>query len=207
MKKAWVLSYPLSAQRRLWSDWADAQADLSLCWAHSHFVGFVMRRLNCRMPFTKANRWGTGKPLYPRSCHDLHRYILNYTSTCIWKYRKLQKRSKRSGPIHWQCMHLSRITNHSTLRHCSQGLFPLGLLPISSTPILTTVPFRLIPFWLLSHFVYSHFVYRPISSTRISSTWITTNQEGKICFRAKSYSKGLNCFAFYFSPQTDQSKT
>ena len=24
MKKAWVLSYPLSAQRRLWSDWADA---------------------------------------------------------------------------------------------------------------------------------------------------------------------------------------
>ena len=34
MKKPWVLSYPLSAQRRLWSDWAD-----------SHFVGFVMSRL------------------------------------------------------------------------------------------------------------------------------------------------------------------
>ena len=32
MKKAWVLSYPLSAQRRRWSDWAD-------------FVGFVMRQL------------------------------------------------------------------------------------------------------------------------------------------------------------------
>ena len=41
MKEAWVLSYPLSAQQRLWSDWAD----LSLRWAHSHFVGFVMRRL------------------------------------------------------------------------------------------------------------------------------------------------------------------
>ena len=49
MKKAWVLSYPLSAQRRLWSDWC--QAGLSLRWAHSHFlvchvaahfVGFVM---------------------------------------------------------------------------------------------------------------------------------------------------------------------
>ena len=38
MKKAWVLSYQLSAERRLWS----AQADLSLCWAHTHFVGFVM---------------------------------------------------------------------------------------------------------------------------------------------------------------------
>ena len=45
IKKAWVLSYPLSAQRRPWSDWADAQADLSLRWAHSHIVGFVTRRL------------------------------------------------------------------------------------------------------------------------------------------------------------------
>ena len=47
MKKAWGLSYPLSAQRRLWSDWTDAQADLSLRWAHIHFVGFVVRRLTC----------------------------------------------------------------------------------------------------------------------------------------------------------------
>ena len=45
MKKAWVLSYPLSAQRRFWSDWADAQADLSVRWVHSHFPGFVMRWL------------------------------------------------------------------------------------------------------------------------------------------------------------------
>ena len=58
-KKAWVFSYPLSAQRRLWSDWADAQtnlktlwsdwadaqADLSLRCAHNHIVRFVMRRL------------------------------------------------------------------------------------------------------------------------------------------------------------------
>ena len=68
MKKAQVLSYLLSAQRRHWSDcpaawrklrflatywahsedwsdWADARADLSLRWTHSHFVGFAMRRL------------------------------------------------------------------------------------------------------------------------------------------------------------------
>ena len=32
-------------QRRLWSDWVDAQADLSLRWVHSHFVRFVMSRL------------------------------------------------------------------------------------------------------------------------------------------------------------------
>ena len=36
-------------QRRLWSDWADAKADLSLRWAHTHFVGFVMSRLKFSM--------------------------------------------------------------------------------------------------------------------------------------------------------------
>ena len=53
MKKAWVLSYPLCAQRRLWSDWVDAHADLSLHWAHSHFVGFVMRWLIYKTPIEK----------------------------------------------------------------------------------------------------------------------------------------------------------
>ena len=38
MKKPWTFTYPLSTQRRLWSDCADAQADLSLHWAHTHFV-------------------------------------------------------------------------------------------------------------------------------------------------------------------------
>ena len=34
-----------SAHSEDWSDWADAQADLSLRWAHTYFVGFVMSRL------------------------------------------------------------------------------------------------------------------------------------------------------------------
>ena len=38
MKKAWLLSYTLRTQRRLWSDWADAQADLSLPWVHNHLL-------------------------------------------------------------------------------------------------------------------------------------------------------------------------
>ena len=43
----WVACPKVSSceQRRLWSDWADAHADLSLRWVHSHFVSFVMRRL------------------------------------------------------------------------------------------------------------------------------------------------------------------
>ena len=33
------------AHSEYWPDWADAKADLSLRWAHSHFVGFFMSRL------------------------------------------------------------------------------------------------------------------------------------------------------------------
>ena len=40
LKKAWVLSYPLGTLRRLRSDWADAQADLGLRWAHRSFCWF-----------------------------------------------------------------------------------------------------------------------------------------------------------------------
>ena len=53
---AWI-SYPLRAQWWLQSDWADAQADQSLRWAHSHFVGFVMRRLwitNCSATWIRS---------------------------------------------------------------------------------------------------------------------------------------------------------
>ena len=39
MKKPWALSYPLIAQRRLWSAWAD----LSLRWAHT----FTLLVLSC----------------------------------------------------------------------------------------------------------------------------------------------------------------
>ena len=51
MKKPWVLSYPFNTQRRLWSDWVDAQADLSLRWTHTHFVGFVMSWLKYFVPW------------------------------------------------------------------------------------------------------------------------------------------------------------
>ena len=40
MKQPRVLSYQFSAQRRLWSDWMDAQADLNLRWEHMSFCWF-----------------------------------------------------------------------------------------------------------------------------------------------------------------------
>ena len=50
LKKDWALNYLLSAQWRLWSDWADARADLSFRWAH--FVGFVVWRLKIKRKTT-----------------------------------------------------------------------------------------------------------------------------------------------------------
>ena len=46
----WVAKDPrfLHADSEDWSDWADAQADLSLRWTHSHFVGFVMSRIKSK---------------------------------------------------------------------------------------------------------------------------------------------------------------
>ena len=35
------------------ADWMDAQADLSLRWAHIHFVGFVMRWRKCQNVWRK----------------------------------------------------------------------------------------------------------------------------------------------------------
>ena len=46
IRPVWSVFAEPCRQRRLWSDWADAQADRSLRWAHTHFVGFVMSRLS-----------------------------------------------------------------------------------------------------------------------------------------------------------------
>ena len=63
MKKLWVLSYPLSAQWRLWSDWMDAQADLNPRWVHIHFVVL--------------------------SCHGSHYFFLNFQ--CIGQLDEEEK--------------------------------------------------------------------------------------------------------------------
>ena len=69
MKKAWVLSYPLSAQRRRRSDWVGAQADLNLRWVHSHLLALswegsyylnskeiLLYILNCTLQFISSLR-------------------------------------------------------------------------------------------------------------------------------------------------------
>ena len=81
MKKAWVLSYPLSAQWRLWSDWANSQADLSLHWGHTHFVGFVMSWLIYHSDVSNTC-----------TCKNIHlKKIQSIDKTSTLAYRELPK--------------------------------------------------------------------------------------------------------------------
>ena len=88
MKKALVFSYPLSVKRRLWSDWAAAQPDLSLRWAHMPLCWFCHEAAQISFPLQqvfkfwlwknkkkkKKNRWIWEKlqvvcvHVYQRSC-------------------------------------------------------------------------------------------------------------------------------------------
>ena len=100
MKKPWVLSYPLSAQQRFWSDWADAQADLSLCWVHIPFCWFCHeaahlifcyssdtaiwgRKVMC-MPLKWFGKASLGSVLsgQPKFCALLNNEILNMGLFC-----------------------------------------------------------------------------------------------------------------------------
>ena len=103
MKKPWVLSYPLRAQRRLWSDWADAQTDLSLRWTHTHFDGFVMSRL----------RWPRSRKMtsWP-SLYVLHTLNFRQNITRCSKYDIRLRAACREGRVEriWANYHLPWCT-------------------------------------------------------------------------------------------------
>ena len=87
-KKAWVLSYPLSAQRRLWSDWAEARLGGCTGWsesslAHSHFVGFVTRRL---IFLWRVNILLTFKSCYVIRAYTNHFKTLNCHSSLMCNF-------------------------------------------------------------------------------------------------------------------------
>ena len=96
MKKAWVLSYPLSANED-WSDWADALlSDQSLFWAHTHFVGFVMSWL------IYVLKWNIKK------FDSIFTAIIQFLSysTTDWPFAKLLMICQYFFQIHWWLLKL-----------------------------------------------------------------------------------------------------
>ena len=57
MKKAWVLSCPLSAQRKLWSVWTDALADLSLRWTRMSFCWICHEVAQITYSIFRLTKW------------------------------------------------------------------------------------------------------------------------------------------------------
>ena len=76
MKKAWILIYQMSALPKLWSDWADSKADLSLRWAHRSFCWFCHEAAHiffCLVCF----------PVCPRQMFALFRVALWSSVLCV----------------------------------------------------------------------------------------------------------------------------
>ena len=84
MTKGWVISYPLSIQRRLLiSDWADDQADLSLRRTR-HFVCFVMELL------ILWNRKGHSLTTYLLVKDKITQYAILQIQTLVYDHTKLK---------------------------------------------------------------------------------------------------------------------
>ena len=110
MKKAWVLCYPLSAQQILWSDWADAQADLSLHWAQSHFVGFDMRWL-----IYQLLQWIVGYCKNPKNS-DTRKVCGNHHKIQTrWLYRKVMHPKDAAGMVNSVDPDVGAVWSGSTL--------------------------------------------------------------------------------------------
>ena len=85
LKKPWVQSYPLSTQRRLQSDYVDAQADLSLHWVHRSFCWF------CRLAAHMSD-WGY-------VLHTTAMHFVNYASFPLLALRHIRLPNFASSKI------------------------------------------------------------------------------------------------------------
>ena len=102
MKKAWALSYPSSAQQRLWSDWVDAQAYPSLCWMHWSFCWFCHEAAHFilqTMQSLTAKRWSqiiqTNTPMNHRPSGLWNNLKQNVTTIQLIACNFLQNSSKQ----------------------------------------------------------------------------------------------------------------
>ena len=106
MKKAEGLRYPLSAQRRLWSDWADAKADLSLRWAQSHFVGFVMSWLIFHNFLLCSDSYLWKSPMSRMNCHKTSRSMISGNDEFHW-FLLRDTRTRSAFRIVYDCLELA----------------------------------------------------------------------------------------------------
>ena len=102
MKKYWVLSYPLSTQHRHWSDWVDAQADLSLGLVHMPFCRLCHELAHLFFIYiycTKTMQVFFGHVFFSVTETDETIKIYKEYSKMDWKRMKQMKQT--NGSSHW----------------------------------------------------------------------------------------------------------
>ena len=81
MKRAWVLTYQLSAQRRLWSEWADARTDTSLRWAYMANIEIHSKLAkNIKMVRQNQTHLTMHQGWIPQSCQCKYALSFNFYS-------------------------------------------------------------------------------------------------------------------------------
>ena len=83
MKKHWALNYPLSTQRRVWSDWADAQADLSLRCAHGPFCWFCHEVAHIRHQCPCKSQFPSSLVMAQRLAHKQKVFIMHFNAATM----------------------------------------------------------------------------------------------------------------------------
>ena len=144
MKKALVLSYPLSAQWGLWSDWADAQADLR--WAHSHFVGFVMSRLIS---------------------------IIRVLDVTIWELKQIVKRPNLAYKDQTFRFHVLK-THRSVNLQFESNFFHRNFIKVHCSTHRKRLKLRMFPCWYFRSFVHCGCLRkrRKLGKVRCSKFWL-----------------------------------
>ena len=115
MKKSWVLSYPLSAQRRLWSDWVDAQADLSLRWTNRSFCLFCHEAANIAILWASAEI----KVIYVLSSRC--------EKSIVFLHSRFNPRVIHACVIHVRAIYCNRLVPCKERRHDERAAMELHL--------------------------------------------------------------------------------
>ena len=94
-----------------WSDWADAQADLSLCWVHSHFV----------------LSWGGSKPVCRKSMDsvdslDFYHGLNEQSGPCPWTL--WTKSSESMDKVQWDQPYWTMSMDSVGIVHGQSSLSP-----------------------------------------------------------------------------------
>ena len=119
---AWRNLGPLAthlAHSEDWSDWEDAQADLSLRWAHTHFVSFVMSRL---ILFLKSIIILLIVYTANRTDHlQLHGFSLSFSSKTLPVWMKLSLIARSSSHFStcwmWTTPHLFPVSDYPSCNY------------------------------------------------------------------------------------------